>query len=193
MFYNIMIEKVKNDVLKVIKEILAAIKENNSVKLDNLSNQTVHSSSIFQDENAITIAVVSYSLSKIFERYRYKQYKDWNIFYETSINNLNKAKENLEKNNIKEYEISIKNILNVIDKLSSNLKKYVKEVIEKAQIVKGSRLYEHGISIGRTSELLGISKWELMDYAGKTGIPDMEENKSFPIDKRIKFARGLFL
>jgi len=187
-----MIESVKNDILNVIKESLVAIKEENVLKLRSLSDQTIHSSSIFQDENTISIAIVSYSLSKVFERKRYKMYNDWKIFYETCVNNLNKAKESLEKNNINDYKTFIKNILNVIEKLSSNLKKYVKEVIEKAEIVKGSRLYEHGISIGRTAELLGISKWELMDYAGKTGIADVEESKSLPIDNRLKFARSLF-
>lgn len=188
-----MIEQVKQDILNVIKKALIAIKENNITELRELSNQTLHSSSIFQDENAISIAVVCYALSKIFERVQYRNYKDWNIFYENSLNNLKNAYENLEKDNLANYQSSIKNILNVIDKLSSNLKKYVKELIEQAQIAKGSRLYEHGISIGRTAELLGVSKWELMDYVGKTGIPDIEENLSFPIDKRIKFARSLFL
>lgn len=187
-----MIEQVKEDILNVINQALSAIEGNDVVKLRDVSNETLHSSSIFQDENAISIAVICYALSKIFERVQCKTYKDWNIFYETCINNLENAKSYLEKDNLENYRNSIKNILNVIDKLSSNLRRYVKELMQEAQIAKGSRLYEHGISIGRTAELLGISKWELMEYAGKTGIPDVEENISMSIDKRIKFARGLF-
>ncbi len=188
-----MIKQVKEDILNVINQALSAIESNDVVKLRDISNETLHSSSIFQDENAISIATVCYALSKIFERTQYKYYKDWGIFYENCSSNLKNAKSFLEKDNVKEYQNSIKNILNVIDKLSSNLKKYVKEVIEQAQIAKGSRLYEHGISIGRTAELLGVSKWELMDYAGKTGISDVEENISMDINKRIKFARSLFV
>lgn len=185
--------QVKKDILNVINEALIAIKKDDAVKLRDLSNQTLHSSSIFQDENSISIAVVCYALSKIFERIQYKEYKDWNVFYETSLTNLKEAQLYLEKDDLENYRKSIKNILNVIDKLSSNLKRYVKELINNAQIAKGSRLYEHGISIGRTAELLGVSKWELMEYSGKTGISDVEENISFPIDKRIKFARSLFV
>jgi hypothetical protein len=184
--------QVKEDILNVIKGALIAIKTSDAVKLRDLSNRTLHSSSIFQDENAISIAVICYALSKVFERTQYKEYKDWNIYYETCSSNLKNAQESLEKDNIKDYQNCIKNILNVIEKLSSNLKKYIKEVIEQAQIAKGSRLYEHGISIGRTAELLGISKWELMDYTGKTGISDVEESISMSMDKRIKFARSLF-
>lgn len=185
-------KQVKEDILNVIRESLIAVETKDAVKLRELSNQTLHSSSIFQDENSISIAVVCYALGKIFERIPYRNYKDWNIFYDVCLVNLKNAKKSLEEEDIKNYQNSIKNILNVIDKLSSNLKKYVKELIIRAQIAKGSRLYEHGISIGRTAELLGISKWDLMDYSGKTGISDVQENISFPIDKRIKFARSLF-
>src|SRR3989344_6079554 len=187
-----MIEQVKEDILNVINQALSAIEGNDVVKLRDVSNETLHSSSIFQDENAVHIAVVCYSLSKIFERTSYKYYKDWSMFYENCLINLKNAKEFLIKDNLNEYKFSIKKILDVIDRLSSNLRRYVKEVIEQAQVAKGSRIYEHGISIGRTAELLGISKWELMDYSGKTGISDVEENISMSIDKRIKFARGLF-
>ncbi len=187
-----MLEQIKQDILNILKEGINAIKENDVLKLRDLSNQTIHNSSIFQDENAITIAVVMYSLSKIFERSSYKEYKDWKTFYQITLESLENAEKHLLNNDIKNYQSSIKQILNIIDKLSSHLKKYVQEVIIEAQIAKGSRLYEHGISIGKTSELLGISKWELMEYAGKTGIYDMEENISMSIEERVKFTRGLF-
>jgi len=53
-------------------------------------------------------------------------------------------------------------------------------------------LYEHGLSIGKTAELLGINKWELMEYAGRTGISDVQENITISMKDRIKFVRGLF-
>ena len=187
-----MFEEIKKDILNILKESLIAIKENNAVKLRDLSNQIIHNSSIFQDEDAITIAVLEYSLSKIFERTDYKEYNDWKIFYQITIENLEKAEKELTNNNIQNYRNAIKQILNVINKLSSDLKRFIKEVIEKAQIAKGSRLYEHGISIGKTAELLGISKWDLMEYAGKTGIYDMQESVSMSIQDRIKFTRELF-
>jgi len=165
-----MLEQIKQDILAILKQSIEAIKENNIVRLRDLSNQTIHDSSIFQDENSITIAILMYSLNKIFQRTSYQEYKDWKVFYQITLGSLEKAHEELNKNNMQNYQNEIKKILNIIDKLSSHLKKYVKEVFEESQIAKGSRLYEHGLSIGKTSELLGISKWELMDYSGKTGI-----------------------
>ena len=67
------------------------------------------------------------------------------------------------------------------------------KVINKAKINKGSRIYEHGISIGRTSDLMGISQWELMSYVGKTNIEDIgETQKVTSVRKRIAIAKQLF-
>jgi hypothetical protein len=185
-------EEVKKDILSILQGSYSAIKERNILQLQELSNHTLHDASIFQDEDSISIAVIIYSLSKIFERTRYQEYKNWNIFYKTVMENLEKAQEYLKKDYFNEYQECIKNILNVIDKLDEKFRRYINEVIEKARISKASRIYEHGISIGRTAKLLGISEWELMDYAGKTGISDIELSISKDIKQRIKFARGLF-
>jgi|SRR3989344_3700475 len=187
-----MFEQVRQDLLNILNESIKAIKENNIIRLRDLSNQTIHNSSIYQDENAITIAVLMYSLNKIFQRTSYRDYKDWKLFYDTVLQSLEKANNELKKNNIIDYQNEIKKILNVIDKLSSHLKKYIQEVFNDAQIAKGSRLYEHGISVGKTAELLGITEWEILPYVGRTGIYDMEENLSMKIEDRIKFTRGLF-
>ena len=185
-------EEVKQDILNILQGSYIAIKDRDILQLQELSNHTLHDASIFQDEDSISIAVIIYSLSKIFERTRYQEYKNWNLFYEIVMENLEKAQEYLKNNNFDKYQGCIKNILNVIDRLDDKFKRYINEVIEKARISKASRIYEHGISISRTSQLLGISEWELMDYIGKTGISDVEFGITKNIKERIKFARGLF-
>jgi len=79
-----------------------------------------------------------------------------------------------------------------MNKLDSKLSVYVEEVFDKAKINKGSRLHEHGLSLGRTAKILGVSEWELMDYVGKTGIADVKLNLTKNIGERLKFARSLF-
>ena len=39
--------------------------------------------------------------------------------------------------------------------------------MRKASINKASRIYEHGISLGKTAQLLGITQWELTEYTGQ--------------------------
>ncbi len=185
-------EEIKKDILRILEESIKAIQEHDVVKLKDLSNTLMDNSSIYHDENAIIITILIYSLGKIFERSKLKEYKDWNILKKTVDDGLRKAHYSLENNDLFNYEKSIKEILQVIDKLESNLKNYIKDIFFRAHINKASRLYEHGLSIGRTAELLGITKWDLMDYIGKTGIPDVKENLTINVDKRLKIAREIF-
>jgi hypothetical protein len=185
-------DNLKKDILQVLKESIESIKSNNLTNLKDLSNRLVHSSSIMQEEDSIIITVLIYSLSKAFERPNYAQFKDWNFFVETCTNNLKKAYDNLLNNKLDDYRKNIKDILQVIDKLESKLKIYIGDVFHNAFIVKGSRLYEHGISAGRTAELLGLNQFELMDYIGKTGIDDIKEGVTLSASKRLNIARSLF-
>lgn len=185
-------ENLRDDILHILKESLDAIKVNDVKRLKDLSNMLVHSSSIMQDEDSIIINVLIYSLSKAFERSSYRQFKDWNIFVENCVDNLKKAHFGLLNNDLVNYRRSIKEILGIIDKLESKLKLYIKDVFHNAHIAKGSRLYEHGISVGRTAELLGVNQFELMDYIGKTGIADIKEGITLDVVKRLNVARGLF-
>ena len=185
-------EKVKKDILEILKGSIKAISEDDTVKLKELSNHTLHDASILQDEYSISIAVIIYSIAKIFERPRYKKYKEWPTFYNNLAKELRNAKRALEKDSIVEYEHSIQNLLQAIDRLGKKFRKYIIEVINKAKISKASRIHEHGLSIGRTAELLGITEWELMDYIGETGIADVAYSVTKSIKDRMKVARRIF-
>ncbi len=187
-----MISPVKKDILSILKESLKVIKKEDVKELKDLSNHTLHNASIFQDPYSISIAVLIYGLSKIFERSKYKDYEDWDLFYNTCISDLQMAKLALTNDKYKEYESYISNLLKVMKKLDSKLGSYIEEVFNKAKINKGSRLYEHGLSIGRTAEILGISEWDLMEYIGKTGIADIKLSLSKNIKERLRLARSLF-
>lgn len=185
-------EDIKNDIVRILRESIKAIKEENVVKLKDLSNTLMDNSSVYQDENAIIITILTYSLSKILERSRLRQFKDWNIFKKTVDESLKKACYSIENNDLMNYEKSIKEILLSINKLESRLRDYIRDIFFRAHINKASRLHEHGLSVGRTAELLGITKWDLMEYIGRTGIPDVKENLTISIEKRLRTARNLF-
>src|SRR3989344_1214890 len=58
----------KEHVIRVLEETKEALRNDDVLKLKDLSNQTIHSASTEQDTDSITIAIVIYSLSKIIER-----------------------------------------------------------------------------------------------------------------------------
>ena len=185
-------EDVKKEIIEILKKSLDAINKDDVKTLRDLSNKIINSSSVTQDEDVITIAVMMYSLSKIFERSDYRKYPGWNLFHETTINSLKGSLFALENNNMINFEKNIKGILDVIDKLDNKLRNYIKDVIHDSQIARGSRLHEHGLSLGRTAELLGIDKWELTEYISKTGIAEIKEGVTIGVEKRLRIVRGLF-
>lgn len=184
--------KEEDNVLRILKETRIAIEKNDSFILKSLSNQTVNTSSLTQDSDNIAVAVIVYSLSKIIERQDYKQLPGWNVFYKKVLLFLDKSIEDIEKKQYDKFREDFKAIRGSIDNLSGKLKKYIKEVLRSAEINKASRLYEHGISMEQTASLLGITLYELADYVGKTGIPDVPENKTMGTKERIKLATEMF-
>src|SRR3989344_1772475 len=91
------------------------------------------------------------------------------------------------------FDLSVKEFFSLVDRVAGKLKFYIKEVIDTAKISKGSRLYEHGVSLSKTADLLGVSAYELMSYIGKTGIADVDAPLKNTVRKRLSFTRGLFV
>ncbi len=182
---NEIVRKDAVAILKRIIEILSVKEEKDVSEIRRLSNHTIHNASVFQDGTSVSIAILVYSLSKIIER------KQWRLDYESIVSLFQSAEKFLERKNFEEYNKIIKKLFALVSNIDSKLKLYIEEVINQAEIKKGSKLYEHGISLGRAAEVLGISEWELMGYIGKTrlseDVPDIID-----LSTRIKFTRSLF-
>ncbi|VVB78884.1 Uncharacterised protein [uncultured archaeon] len=182
----------RGHIIEVLREVQSALKSDDYLKIKNLSNEVVHSSSIDQDADVISVAVIIYALSKIIEREKYKEYRNWPKFYRNYLNGIEGLVKSLKRNDINRFRKEIEFIRNTIQGLSGNLKNYINEVFRKAQINKASRIYEHGISMEKTAKILGISVWELAEYAGGTGIGDVDLSVTMPIKQRIKIIEGVF-
>jgi len=178
-----MIENIRIDIIALLKDTVKALEMNDIVLVRDLSNNIIHNASIFQDEHSISTAVIIYSLSKIIHR---ESYVDVRI-----INILNKAIDHLQKQQIGKYENDIKKLIKQISNTDSKLDLYIQHVMDQAHVKKASKVYEHGISLGQTAYLLGISQWELMKYIGHTKISE-EFRDNVTVKSRITFARELF-
>lgn len=182
---------IKRDILAVLNELAEILKvreESDVVKIKELSNHVIHNASIFQDEDSVSVAILIYSLSKIIERRQ--KYLD----YDRVIGMLDSCILSLSGDEDELFRRSIKNIFSFIRTLDQRLSLYISEVVNQARIKKGCKLCEHGLSIARASEVLGISQWELMHYLGKTTLIDKLSKPGEPANvlKRLKIARGLF-
>ncbi len=182
----------KNNILRIFEETKEAISKGDSIKIKNLSNQTINTASLTHDPENIAVAIIVYSLSKILEREDYKKLPGWNNFYKIYVSSIDKIIISFRKNDEMGVRDNLKLIRKAITMLSGKLKIYIKDVFRKASINKASKIYEHGISMGKTAKLLGITMYELANYAGQTEIADIPLTKTLDVKSRIKLAMEMF-
>ena len=175
---------IRKDILRILTKVKDKLENKDVYGLSELSNQINHNSSIFQDEDSIKLAVIVYSISKIIERNRGKiDSKFKRLFI--------KAKLKLKNHDYENYRKAIDEISLKINELDSKLSQYVIHVLNQAGIKKGSKLLSNGISIARVAELMNLSQWELINYVGKTNIPE-KFGKDTRIKERLQYTRSLF-
>ena len=181
-----------DNVLKTLKQTKKALAENNPLELKRLSNQTIHSASTNQDQENISIAVTIYSLGKIYQRDHYRTLEGWENFNKLINKALDLSIKYLEKNDLENYKKNFELIGKAINKISGKLKNFISDVFDKARINKASKIHEHGISLGKTAKLLGVTLYDLASYTGTSGVSDMVLNKTIDVKQRIKFAEDIF-
>ncbi len=174
---------IKKDIISVIAKSVDMIKTENIAGLRSLSNSTIHNASIFQDKYSVLVAVIMYAMSKMIER--------TGRIGKDILEILKQAEEYAKNDERKRLDTALKKIIREISKKDKELNKYIQHVINEAEIKKGSRIYEHGISLAQTAEILGISQWELMIYIGHTNIAD-EDISRINTKKRIEYAKSIF-
>jgi len=182
----------KENVLRILQEAKIAIRDNDSIKLKELSNQTIHTASIAQDPDNITVAVAVYSLSKIVERKEYQTFGGWKDFYKIVLSCIDDSINAIKKNDDKKLKDSLMCIRKAVSKLSGKLKSYIQDVFRKAEINKASKIYEHGISMEKTASLLGITMFELASFAGQKPDENVSLTKTIDVKSRIKTALDMF-
>lgn len=177
---------LQKEIIRVLKKAQRLINKQDSKTLKMLSEEAIKNASIFQDADSISLAVAIYAISKLLERWGYES-----EYAEEIRNALSSAQFMLEENDIEGFRDAFKKVFEFIANIDKRFREYIDKVVEKAEIKKGSRLHEQGISVGRAAQLMGIGQWELMSYVGKTRISE-EIKQTTDVKHRIDFARTLF-
>ena len=182
----------RENILRIFKEAKEAVEIGDSAKIKNLSNQTNNTAALTNDPDNIAAAVIVYSLSKIIERQDYERLPGWEKFYSVYMGTIDRIIDALKKNDDEAYDRNIRAIRTAIEHLSGRLKNYIQDVFRKASINKASKLYEHGLSMEKTAGLLGITLFELADYAGSKELADAPQIKTVDVKARIRMAMEMF-
>ncbi|MFW6233386.1 MAG: hypothetical protein ACOC3Z_01855 [Nanoarchaeota archaeon] len=181
-----------NNLIRIFRETKVAFENYDSDEINRLSNQTNNTISKTQDQDNITTAVVVYALGKIIKRESFRNYPEWKKFHKSILRVIDEIIFSLEKKDEKKFRRSIKKIIKNLEKLPGRFKAYVTEVFRKASINKAERLYEHGISMEKTASLLGITMYEIAEYAGSRKTSQSSESNTISVRNRIKFVKEFF-
>jgi hypothetical protein len=186
-------ESVREDLLSVLKNVLSALDKMDVAEIEDWSGRTIHSASIFQDRYSTQIAIAIYSLAKILEneKLRRRHARAWERFFFQTRRSISDALICLKKRDIKRYEKQMKELITTIANFDERFREYAEFVLINAKIMKGTKIYEHGISLGRVAELLGISQWELSTLVGKSKVHDRVETITKSVRERLKKTREI--
>jgi len=183
----------KENILKIFEGTKTAIQKGDAATIKNLSNQTTNTIALTHDPDNIAVAVIVYSISKLFEREDYKKLPGWNKFYNTIFKCIDNGIISIKNNDEAKIRESLDCLRNALIKVSGSLKKHIQDVFRKASINKASKIYEHGISMEKTAKLLGITMFELAGYAGqKEEVAEVPIVKGIDVKSRINLAMEMF-
>jgi len=176
-----MLDNVKENLMNIWATTLELIEAGHNDALIELSNHTIHNASIYNDEFSITAALIIYSLGKIAKRGKLNVPK--------VANYLTGLMGDLWKSSDRSYKSKQKEILEYINSADEKFSNYIDKVLTEARIKKAWKVYEHGLSLGTVSELLGISQWDIASYIGNARFTEAIKTD---IKSKLEYARGLF-
>ncbi len=184
-------EEIRTELLFDLQQAIKIldVKEPKDVEeLKDLSNHAIEDVALHKDLDIISITVLIYSLYKIIPQIN-------PVDYQRIVQELKIAKQALEKSNFKSYNQSIRRLYHVINKSSTKTKEHLQDVMQAARIKKGTALLEKGLSIGQAAGLMGLSNWDLQQYAAKTTaleMPTKTISASMPATLRLQKAFAIF-
>ncbi len=181
-----------NHLIEILSRARKALEQEDTAELKNLSDKTIHSASVYQHTDYILVAVIVYSLSKIIERKNTLQISQWSIFIKDINSFLTLCISSLQQKKHVQFLKFINKIKQKLEQESGDMHYLIKEVLRKASINKASKIYEHGLSLAKTTKLLGISQWELSEYIGSKENSQSHLNKTIDIKSRAKMALEFF-
>jgi hypothetical protein len=170
------------DVLNKLDLILAE-KYISLADLKSLGNKLMYDISLFQDNDCISLSVLIHSLYKIFSKNSDLDRKTLRKLIKKTLSSVH---------NEARFSIVLKKIFIHLNKYDNHLDRSVVQILKHAQVKKGLKIYEYGVSISEAAKTIGVSKWEIMAYLGSSNILDREFNEPKNSKQRLAFTRRLF-
>jgi len=168
-----------------LKEILKRKSQSYTEEIKELSDQGIEGVALYKNLDLISVTVLIYSLSKVITRLSSSQYQQ-------ITEQLNLAQENLTRNNLGRYNQNLKTVYTLVRKSDAKVKEHLQDIMHAARIKNSASLLQKGLSIGQAAGLMGLSNWDLQEYAGKNTFTLTQDYEKIPAKKRMTTALKIF-
>lgn len=176
-------KEILNDLQGAIS-ILEQREDKDIEELKTLSDHAIEDIAVQKDLELVSVTVLLYSIYKVVSCMQASS-------YDQLLKELQNATDGLEQRNLGKYNTSIKKLYELVRKCNAKVKEHLNDVMHAARIKKGATLLQRGLSLGQAAGLMGLSNWELQQYAGKSTALDQHTEK-IPAAERLKEALQLF-
>ncbi len=180
-------EVIRKEILYDLAQAIAILEQREAKDLEELkelSDHAIEDVALHKDLDLISITVLIYSIYKIISNIPAEEVKDL-------LSGLKSAQNSLEQNNLSRYNQNIKLLFNLVSKSNIKIKEHLQDVMQAARIKKGTVLLQKGLSIGQAAGLMGLSNWDLQQYAGRTTAIE-QHHEIISVKKRLALALNLF-
>jgi hypothetical protein len=179
------------DLIAIAHDMRDAFKARNMRKMRKTNDKIQAETALNFSKLNFMLAVYSYVLAKMLSKPRFfgKEHAESVKAIEAKLDALVSTADKKDTGALSKYLDSLGEAIQTLDSSDS---RFVKGMVDKGKLKTAAILYAQGISLSAASEMTGVEKQEIMDYAGKTMMFDRMKERA-PLDSRIKKARRILL
>ncbi len=167
--------------------VLTAFERRRSRDLRKLNDRILKEAAVDFSRSLFRLAVLSYVLAKITQKSRLVKEENKKQLDMIS-RRLKRAASSIgtvdEKNLMKRFN----DVEAAIISLEERDRRYLTSLVEKGELKTAATMYAQGISLGVASDMTGMEKQEILDYAGETMMFE-RVRQEINIKERVKMAR----
>jgi len=156
-----------------------------------MHDQLLESVAIEYDDALYRLALITYVLSKILSKPRYwqenKSAKYWGMVKKRLENCSALAGNGKNTQALRQLVMVHQHVTDA----EEHDRRFISGLFSKAAVKAASTFYAKGLSLGRSAELTGIDKREILSYAGTTAMNERLEG-GVELAQRMRHLRALF-
>jgi len=167
--------------------VLDAFRERDQKKLRKLNDVILKEALTGLSKPLNELAVLSYILSKIVSKPRFLGKENRQLLHKIE-GDMRCMLQSMGREDEREIMACFSRINDSINALERVDRRFVRNLISKGKLKTAATMYAQGVSLGVASDMTGMSKQDILDYAGKTMMFDRVKEE-MPVKERLKAAR----